>query len=327
MRCTLAVLVIACHGTTGSARAPVPVPVPANAAPAAACPAGPVFMPQVTYELAQRIAQLRIVRADVLPSAAAGSRCVDLQLELLESFRAPGTEHLHDRLRVTIAQATATAYTDRPAGAWWVGEQDLGVGKDLLAFCPDAGALAGQLQERCTVAMSSPALVGDLAFDRAADTQQMDASTTVAQARARCADASYLLGHIIWRRVAQKAGSDLGTFEEVARLLVEPPCAEDARATLFDHLYSAVTTTEDLPRTRVLVRAMFRMLAMPEAAKLHDAIVAPYLPNAIGLNGGLPARRASELLDKDARAVGGTALAGYRGPSDAAPLRGWLQGK
>jgi hypothetical protein len=250
---------------------------------------------------------------------------VELELELVDNYRGSAGERLRDHLRVTVQQANGgLRVRDRPEGAWWEGEQELAPDRELLAFCPEAGELASQLQASCTVHMAAADQIGDLEFARDVEREHMDVATLVAKARARCDKASNLLAEVVWQRYGDQAGKDLAVFDEIEKLLEEPTCSYDVRTQLLDRMYSAVTLTEDPPRTRSLARAMFRLLAMSAQGLLQDGIVEPLLPNLLGLNGGMHALSVADILDADARKTARTVLARYKGRSNSAPLRAWL---
>jgi hypothetical protein len=284
-----------------------------------ACDPAPASDGLTTFDNAKRILEVRIVHADAGPPFD-GARCVALELELVDEFRGSGPEKLHDHLHVTVRQSTITSYRDRPAGAWWVIEQELAADRELIAFCPKDSAAADQLREACVVVKAEPGLVADLALAREAERAHLDQAALLVKARSQCAGASYVLADLVWSH----RGSDLASFAELATLLEEPACSRVMRATLLDHMYSDVIATGDPPRTRRLALALFRLLAMPEASDLHDNLVAPYLPNLLGLTGG-HRHTAAGLLDKDGRRVAQAALDAYKGPVKTDTLRAWLR--
>ena len=295
----------------------------AAAAPPATCD-GPLATKLTSFENAARILHLRIAAATPGASTDRG-RCVALDLELVDEFRGSGPEKPHDHIRLVVRQSMITAYTDRPAGAWWVVEEELAAGRELVAFCPGTGAAAAQLREDCSIQTAEPALLGDLGLARDAERGHFDLGKLLARARAQCATSSYILSVLVWSRHGDQAMKDLGAFEQIARLLEDPKCSRVMRGSLLIAVYDAVTMIEDAPRTRRLALALFRLLAMPEAADLHDNLIEPYLPNLLGLTGGLPKHTAAEVLGADGLRMARAAVAAYHGRSDAAPLRTWLR--
>lgn len=119
-------------------------------------------------------------------------------------------------------------------------------------------------------------------------------------------------------------------FEALITLLEAPKTAAKARATYLSSIYEDLGMMASPPRRWVmrLIQAMFRLLSLPEAASLHNAIRQVYLPNALGLNNP-PARfRAEEIFQSadDERAAAARSL--RQPPQDESALRliRWLEG-
>lgn len=251
----------------------------ASAAPPATCD-GPLATKLTSFENAARILHLRIASATPGGTSDRG-RCVALDLELRDEFRGSGPERLHDHIRLVVAQSMITSYTDRPAGAWWVVEEELTPGRELVAFCPRTGAAAAQLREDCSIQTAEPALLADLWLAHDAESGHYDLGKLLTRARAQCATSSYILSALVWSRHGDEAMKDLGAFEQIASLLEDPRCSRVMRGSLLIAVYDAVTMVEDASRTRRLVLTLFRLLAMPEAADLHDNLAHVYLPNLL----------------------------------------------
>lgn len=86
------------------------------------------------------------------------------------------------------------------------------------------------------------------------------------------------------------AESDISTpsnaaFESLITLLEAPQTTDQARAAYLTSIYEEVTmkATTTVEQVSLLVRALFRLLMMPEAQSLHENIKEVYLPNLLGL--------------------------------------------
>jgi len=266
------------------------------------------------------VLHLRVASATSGPTW--GDRCVALDLELLDTFRGDGPERKGDHLHLIIRQSLVTRYTSRPAGAWWIVEQSLEPGSEYVAFCPTVATAS--LRGSCNV-QPAAGLLADLRFARDAETRRLALPELLAGARAGCRTASYVAPGYIWERHRDAAMRDPATFDAIVSLVEEPACSPIARATLFDAVQSALGG-ESLPHRRRLVRAMFRLLEMPEAIDLHDNLVGVYLPSALGLTAGTKPLAVAAVFGSDAaaRTAAASALRNYKGPSDASSLRVWI---
>jgi hypothetical protein len=74
-------------------------------------------------------------------------------------------------------------------------------------------------------------------------------------------------------------------FESLITLLEAPETTDQARASYLTSIYEEVTmkATTTVGQISRLVRALFKLLTMPEAQSLHENIKAVYLPNLLGL--------------------------------------------
>jgi hypothetical protein len=321
MRCALG-LALAC----GVAAAAPPAKHATPSLERKACDPRPEGAGMASFDDAKRILHLRVVHAD-FGKDFGSNRCVALELELVDSFRGAGPEKIGQHLHLTVQQSTVTSYTSRPAGAWWVIEQNLDPGSELVAFCPEAGPASDQLREKCAVGNAQAALLGDLALAREVEAKHLDAASLVAKVRARCAGASYVLADLLLAQLGAAAAKDIATYDLLVTVLVDPACSNTMRGQLLDGLNDGATLTEDATRTRRLVRAMFHLLAMPEAKDFHDNIIEPYLVNLVGIASALPKRRASDIFTPSELATAKAALAAYKGQTSTVRLRAWLDAR
>lgn len=299
-----------------------PRALPPPPPPTSTCRVVPEWRPGASYAQSASVVHLRVASATPGPTTDQ-QRCVALELEVVTAYR--GAAKPGERVRVVVAQSMITHYTSRPAGAWWIVEQSLAPGSEYVALCP-AGALADVLAGSCNVMDHAP-YQADLALVHAAETARVTGLPLIAKLRAACAAANVLATGYVWEQTAAQARTELATFDALLGVVLEPACSTTTRAVLFDAVYGAGLERDALPHVRRLVRAMFQLLALPQAAGLHDNLIGTWLPNALGLDGGLPQRTAAEIFagDPAGRTAATRTLAAYRGSADAGKLRAWLR--
>jgi hypothetical protein len=288
---------------------------PAPPPPRAACdpaPRGP-RAPSPSFLDADRIVHLRVA-GSVFGPEWEGSRCVALDLEVRDVFRGVRDDAV---VHAIVRQSMITHYTSRPAGVWWIVEQDLAPASEYVAFCAGGTTLAAALPSSCSI-LPAALVLPDLTLLRDLDTKHAGAEEVIDAVRARCTTASHLAAGYVWGRFAAASARDLSEFDRILSLLVEPSCTAMARTSLL----IAVTAPQDsLPHVRKLVRALFQMLAMfPDQ---RDNLIETYIPNWLGKHsadeifaGAAAARREAAAALRAYTAQGGRA--------DVAPLRKWL---
>jgi hypothetical protein len=313
---------VASAGLPSAASVGLPLPAPGPALAACEGAEGAEdFRPGVSFLASDRVVHLRIASLDAAPApeGSFGARCVGLGLEIRQVFRGTVPERPGEVLRFVIEQNTNPVSTARPAGAWWVGEQTLAPGRELVAFCGPKRSLTGALRASCAV-LPAEGLVEDARLASEAESRRMPGRELIERTKARCASTSFLLPGYVTERLRDEARRDAGLFDALASLLEEPTCSEVSRSMLLSGLGS------DTPgQARRLARAMLRLLATPEARLQHDNLVATYLPSLLGLAGGRPRLSAAEVFDhQPGRAAAAVALRAYPGHADAGPLRDWI---
>jgi hypothetical protein len=301
-------------------------------APALTCETSPDWRPGQSFLQSTTVVHVRVASATPGPTTQQ-SRCVALELDVLDVFRGdvapaagePPPIMINDRVSVVVRQSMIERYTSRPAGAWWIVEQSLEPGSDYIATCP-TGKLADALRGSCVVSVAKPHLA-DLALVRDAETKQLGLGAVVSSLRANCATADIVAPRYLWEKFGEQAVKDFAVYEALISVVLESTCTHTARVVLFDSLYSVGVLHESPPHVRRLVRVMFELLAMPEAAGLHDNLIGTWIPNALGIEGGMAKRTAAEVFAGDAagRAVAIKTLAAYQGSVDTAKLRAWVK--
>jgi hypothetical protein len=110
-------------------------------------------------------------------------------------------------------------------------------------------------------------------------------------------------------------------------LLALPALDGRARGTLLQELSALAASHAGKTQFIVeLARALFDLLGIKEAGALRERVVESYLPNLLGLQGGMP-RRPAEAVFHDApdrRTAAQTQIAAFSGPA-AKKLSDWLR--
>lgn len=304
------------------ADAPAASPIPPIVAAALTCETTAAWRPSFSFKQSGHALHLRVAAASPGPTLD-GSRCVALDLEIVDSFR--GSGRVGDHVRLVVKQAMIEHYTSRPAGAWWIVEQSLASGSEYVALCP-SGPLADVLRAECTVSVAAPHLA-NLVMLRDAVAHDLGGVPLIARLRATCAIADEIATGYVWEQTGKQALTDLPIFDALLSVVTEPSCSTTARAMMLD-VVSGVAMTADKPAhvTRV-ARAMFKLLGMPEAVGFHDNLVGTFLPNALGLDGGIPKLKPTDVFSGDlkGRAAAMKTLADYKGTSDVTKLRAWIK--
>src|SRR5262249_50107810 len=116
-------------------------------------------------------------------------------------------------------------------------------------------------------------------------------------------------------------------FESLITLLEAPQTTDQARAAYLTSLYEEVTmkATTTVEQVSGLIRALFRLLTMPEAESLHENIKEVYLPNLLGLKNP-PLRYSTADVFEDRNDERLAVLAFLRqAPGDVSQLIQWLE--
>jgi hypothetical protein len=113
-------------------------------------------------------------------------------------------------------------------------------------------------------------------------------------------------------------------------LLEKPDLAPITRTTLLDELTSKVMASPRVPDEEMnrLIVGMFRLLAIPQAADVHEQIIQPLLPNLAGITGRGRKRPAGKVFERfpSERPRAERALASFHGEASTASVAAWLKG-
>ncbi len=148
------------------------------------------------------------------------------------------------------------------------------------------------------------------------------------EARPHAPSLSALFADFVWERYQREILSAPAAYRAYLSFLEQPALATIARSVLLNDVYSAVSNgTRPGGQVDLLARAMFRLLALPEAQPLRDGLLQVLLPNLLGLQGGAPQHSAAEVFHDapNERPLAKQTLAQYKGTADPSQLISWLQ--
>lgn len=311
------------------APAPPPVapspPTASNLPPATAaalsCDIEPKLSPGFSYNRTDHAVHVKVSSASPGPTTDQ-SRCVAVEFDVLEAWHGTGWEG--KRLSVVLRQSMIERYTSRPADAWWIVEHALQVGDEYIALCY-GDDLAKALANECKI-FPAKQYLADLKLVREMELADLDDAPMIAKVRAVCGTVQVIATQYLFEKTFRKVGFELPLYEAWLATVTDPSCSPTARSLMFDGAYSIGSTARP-SHVRALVRAMFVLLAMPEAKPLHDNLVGTWMPNLLGIEGGMTKQTAAAMFANDAKGRAGAAkaLADYKGTSDATKLRAWIR--
>jgi hypothetical protein len=147
------------------------------------------------------------------------------------------------------------------------------------------------------------------------------------QAKAIAKDLDFVFMRWLWERHGERALAGAAAADAVFSLLEVPALGDSARATLIAEAVgrAAAAPLTYFAGTRRLTRALFRVIAMPEAKGASENIVGTYLPSLLHLDSPPPVPAGTVLEDAE-REEARKALGAYSGRMDTAPLKAWLDG-
>jgi hypothetical protein len=340
---TVALLVGACHmregdGSASPARQAAPgattsTPGPQSATARKEVPMHDVVSDSRSYLLrATHVVLVRIEAAKAgnwAPNERGVVRTVEVEARLEAIFKGKLGELPGNIVRAALVQfGTGTSRIAGVPGAWSHRRIEAGSRFVVISVTRSENAAEVLLDPACQLALPAEDALVDVELAAQAEGQALDVWRTVELAAASAPRLGVLFPEYLWGRFGAAALVDGQRFEPIAKLLEQRSLAPGARATLVSTLVSAVTSPEPLPTGQVarLAISFFRLLAMPEAARLHDNLVGTYLPNLIGLAGGVELRASGVFHDRPAdRGQAERALRAYKGSEPAAPLLEWLK--
>ncbi|APR87763.1 hypothetical protein A7982_13112 [Minicystis rosea] len=257
----------------------------------------------------------------------AEERRVTISLKLDEVVKGPVTQHPGDVVDVDVRQEKTDVPWGPLPGVW--SNHPIDPSTRVIAFgkidSKDAAVTFGD--NGCEALLAPEEALADVHIAAKAEAGHLDLAHLLALARPAAGTLGAPFADYLWARHEAEALSSPAAFDSIASFMEEPALGHVPRTTLVMNVSTAIDMAEPpVPKqaNRFAV-TLFRLVALPEAARLHDNLVSTYLPNLLGL-GSADARRPEDVfhdLPAD-RAKARTALQQYRGPQSTAALLSWI---
>jgi hypothetical protein len=245
-------------------------------------------------------------------------RAVELSLRIERLFKGETDLKAGESVAVTIEQWRGTISRQFKLPGPWSGK-GLDAGTKYVVFVAGTGGAAGLLRDPVLVLSDAQALA-DVELADAEDSEKLSVAVLLEKALGGAAKLGFLFPDYLLDRHGTLLLVQAEEFEPLARLFEAPKLTHIARNALLQGIGSAMDQDRAAPGVQDrFIRALFRVLALPEAAPFAENIVDVYLPNRIE-------RRPAWLVYRDAakeRAQAQQIFSARRGPA-AEAIRAWL---
>lgn len=263
------------------------------------------------------------------PEPAGGvSRTIEVGFVLEEVVKGGPVAAGRARFNATLRQfGTGSSRQAGVAGVW--SRQSIEPGARFVVLAASSLNDPARLVEEpaCRRALVVAQALTDVHLAAAAEAGPIDLAQAVALARPAAPALGFLYTDYLWARFHQAALFAPAQFDALASLLEEPQLSYEARASMLARLTVGLTTPDRPPEPQIsrYVIALFRVLALQQAAPLHDRIVDTDLPTVLEFEqpGERTARQMfSRQPDERPRAI--QTLKAYHGAQSTAALMHWL---
>ncbi|WP_437719057.1 hypothetical protein WMF45_23170 [Sorangium sp. So ce448] len=255
-------------------------------------------------------------------------RKVALALTLLAVSKGEVAEAPGDKIsiRVTQAENLGSRFTAVP-GVW--SRIDLSPGSEFVAFTgPDGASAAEALADPVCfrLAPADPA-AGDVADVDMAGCPELRLAGLLDRLCGSEARFGPFFARYLADRLPDAFPDRRADLDAVLRVLEAPALGTSSRFVLCDGAVGNFILWSPLSRELMppFVLSLFRLLLLPEAADLHENLTSTWIPNLVGIEGGMERLVADDVFAGDplrAQAAGALAQANLPG---AGPLLAWVQ--
>ena len=215
------------------------------------------------------------------------------------------------------------------AGVW--SDQPIQTLTRLVSFSSTTSKdAAGSLVEpSCKLILPAKSALADVRVALKAEKNKLSLSDTLKLAEPSAGILGYLLPEYLAAKYEGSLASNVEEFSSLMRFIEYSQLAVVARTALLDSAVADVGEARS-PSPQILlslVATLFHLLAMSEAAGIHDNIVEVYLPEALRLDRGAGRFSASQVfqLAPSERAKAEAVLNGYHGTARTEGLKEWLK--
>ena len=260
-----------------------------------------------------------------------GTRTVHLRTILESVFKGTVRERVNEPFAASVTQKQKrTPFILPPTDCW--SDQQLAAGARLIVFSRSTGTSAAEelSDAKCQRVVAAAEFLNDVRLAVSAEREGWNLPTLLEQAQPVAAEINYIFPEYLEARFTEVHLEQPQNLEATLRFLEAPALSYRARVMLLEAVTTYVTMSntaseEDLDRLAI---AMFRLLALPQAAELHDNLIETDLPNLLGIVGGGKKRSASQVFQRHPsdRQVAERAISSYHGTASKQPLLAWLKG-
>jgi hypothetical protein len=274
-----------------------------------------------------------------------------LTLELEEVLKGKVQQQPGESFALTVTLRDSLRPQGDP-GPW--SRQPLTTGQQLVAFCEGAADDARVLlaEEHCETLLAAEMVLNDVQCAMALERSRSSVSRILDKAQKNTANLGDIFARYVWAKtlprgeeaqfqavgLAPLVGGESASFDRkteaagqvfarLMELLAGAPTDERARAAYLACAMNTINLMSPPPWNWEihLIRALFTLLELPQAAAQRSAVGQVYLPNLLGLHGPSPRYQTEEIFGETGEA------ARYldaldRGQLDPALIR-WLEGK
>ena len=263
---------------------------------------------------------------------AVATHPVRLSVKLEANLKGETSERPGETVNVTVTQSTSRISRQFGMPGMWSG-QNLKPGARFIVFSVSKrkNALADILPDPAVqqVLPAEPSLA-DVNMSVKAETDKLSNSALISLADRFAPRLGQVFSEYLAAKLTDAGLPDPVTFDQAISLLEKPDLAPITRTTLLDELTSKVMATPHVPDEEVnrLIVGMFRLLAMSQAADVHEQIIQPLLPNLVGISGRGRKRPPGTVFEKfpSDRPRAEQAIANFHGEASTASVTAWLRG-
>ncbi len=258
-------------------------------------------------------------------------RSAQLAITLIETLKGAADRRSGEQFRLRVTQRSSGSPRRPVAPGVW-SNQPVEPGTELLAFCHNnvSKAVENLLAEgSCEQIMPAEGNLADVRLALRAEAEGLSPAALADLALPQASSLGYLFADYLWAKMAGPALADLKVFESLVRLIETPELSLIARWALLKAAYSttahsAAATPEHVHR---LALAFFRLLDVSKDPSVTDNIVQTFLPNLLGVQGGLTDRDADDVFRDlpEERAKVEAILRRYQGAASTQDLLAWLR--
>jgi len=275
---------------------------------------------------------IRIESANVGPWVAEeeGPTRRNLELHLIIEEVLKGTLVTGTPKPVTVkarqTRRVGTRYYAVP-GVW--SEHDVGAGTRLVAFSISAHNAGEEVlsEGRLQTLLPPEESIADARLFREVESKKLRLVEVLEQANRQAATLGFLFADYIGDCVETSEKLGAPELDAIRIHLEQPKLAPEARSTLVGSINSLLTTADPVPAAVLerWVTTLFHQIAIP-ASPDADNIIKVYIPNLVGLSGGIKRKTAKAVFTEQPRERGKAEqiLRDYKGPAPAEKLQAWL---